>query len=788
MPSYSQNDRLISVHTSLGEDVLIATSIQGHEAISQLFHYEVEAFATNETEIPFHELIGQRLTVTVKTHGQADFRYFDGIISSMQRCGRDAGITMFRFQVVPKFWLLTRTTQSRIFQQMTVPEILKQVLGKLDVEWKILGNWEKRDYCVQYRESDFAFASRLMEEEGIFYFFTIDPKADNLHKMVISDQQQSFPQNPVDSIWQFYEIEGGNKDKEGVYGWEKSQHLRSAKLELMDHSFELAHKDLLAEETIQTEAQLGSTVHKFNVGNEDTELFDFPGGYAQRFDGIAPSGVEQPAELQKIFEDNKRTARLRMQQEAALSLSVEGQSTSPAVWPGFKFTLARHFSDDGQYLCTEHNFQFSQAAGSEAHTGSSASRAVQESQFRAIPIALPFLPQMVVPKPVIHGTQTAVVVGPEDEEIFVDKYGRVKVQFHWERPRKNNASASCWVRVASNWAGKQYGTMFIPRIGMEVVVAFEEGDPDCPLIVGCVYNSECMPPWELPANKTQSGIKTRSSARADNTNLNEFRFEDKLGNEHIFLHAEKDYHVRVKNEYRGYIGADFHETVAGQAMIKHAQNSNLDVGGNLLETVGGNMHLKVGGDFVVSCKNFTIDATGTGLIATGGNLKCDSSGDLALSAVGNGGFVASSAVAIKGGGTKFVAAGGGAYVTGPMVYINSGDMAVTVGGVAALSPSAAAAPSEPLEQGQAMLPPNPAGEDDGDENSETETEGEQHWIEIELVDDAGQPVAGEAVEVTLPDGKKRRGSTGRDGKYKTFSKTGGSAQVTFPRLDQDAWS
>jgi type VI secretion system secreted protein VgrG len=311
------------------------------------------------------------------------------------------------------------------------------------------------------------------------------------------------------------------------------------------------------EETRDPQAELaiaqGELRATLRVGNNDKlEIYDFPGEYAQRFDGIDRGGAEQAAELEKIFEDNRRTARLRLQEEAAGALTIRGTSTCRNLVSGHKFTLDRHFDADGEYVLSRVEHTATIAKDGYRSGGDLAFE--YANSFECIPAAVPFRPERDTPKPTVRGTQTAVVVGPAGEEIFTDKYGRVKVQFHWDREGKHDADSSCWIRVATMWGGKSWGMIHIPRIGQEVIVDFLEGDPDQPIVIGSVYNADQMPPYELPKNMTQSGLKTRSSKGGGTQNYNEILIEDKKGSEVISIHAEKDMVETVENNFTRSVG------------------------------------------------------------------------------------------------------------------------------------------------------------------------------------------------------------------------------------------
>ncbi len=546
MGKFQQAKFPLEVTTPLGKDVLLLVGFTGHEALSRLFSFQLDMLAEKTADVAFDKLLGQKVTASL-TLASGQKRHFNGICNRIGQGAQDADFTSYHLEIVPQFWFLTRRSQSRIFQHLSVPDILKKVLDGIDVSFELQGTFEKRDFCVQYRETDFNFASRLMEEEGIYYFFKHEAGS---HKMVVANT----PQSHADLSKITYEtIAGGNRPDDRIHEWHKVQELRSGKYTLFDHSFELPHKHLEADKTIAESVAAGKVTHKQKVGgNDKLEIFDYPGEYAQRFDGVDRSGGEQASELQKIFQDNKRTVEIRMQEEAAAGLVIHGTGNCRQMTSGHKFTLEKHFNADGPYVLTG-VVHYAMMHGAYRSTDEAFD---YHNSFTCIPLAVPFRPSRQTPKPFVQGTQTAVVVGPKGEEIFTDKYGRVKVQFHWDREGKNDGDSSCWVRVGTAWAGKQWGAIHIPRIGHEVIVAFQEGDPDQPIIVGSVYNAEMMPPYKLPDNKTQSGLKTRSSLKGTPDNFNELRFEDKKGSEDIYFHAERTFHRLVESDDDLKVGHD----------------------------------------------------------------------------------------------------------------------------------------------------------------------------------------------------------------------------------------
>jgi type VI secretion system secreted protein VgrG len=599
--NYVHSVRPISIKTPLGPDELLLVGLSGSESLSHLFNFHLDLVADNKKDIAFDKLLGQKVSVTLKMP-EGKERYFSGICKSVSQGERDKELTLYRMEMVPQFWLWTRRAQSRIFQHISVPEILKKVLEGLDVTYEIQGKFEERDYCVQYRETDFNFATRLMEEEGIYYFFKHSADA---HKMVLANTPQSHPDVPGPSKLIYEGMEEGQAHwkEDRVHTWEKTQDLRSGKFLLWDHTFELPHKHLEADKPIQDSVNVGKVGHKLKVGNNDKlEIYDYPGEYAQRFDGVDKGGGDRPADIQKIFDDNKRTVGIRMQEEALPSLLIQGTSDCRQLTSGHKFTLEKHYNADGAYVLSsvQHSSQLSNyRSGGGEFTYSNA--------FSCIPVALPYRPLRTTPKPFVQGTQTAVVVGPPGEEIFTDKYGRVKVQFHWDREGKNNADSSCWIRVGQIWAGKRWGASFWPRIGQEVIVAFQEGDPDQPIIIGSVYNADQMPPYQGDGldskhKKDNKVAGVKSNTTPGGKGFNEWRFDDTKGKEEIFIHAERNMDQRVKHDSMERVIHDRHLIVgrekdggkSGDQREQVYQDKHMNVKRHQEEHIEGSMKFMIG--------------------------------------------------------------------------------------------------------------------------------------------------------------------------------------------------
>jgi len=661
---YKEGNRYLYLTTPLGPDVLLLDKFTGTESISELFRFELKMYAAVGTDVPFDKLLGQGVSFGVQGVDDEERRDFNGVVAAMSELHQDKNFTHYEAVVVPRFWALSQRSQCRIFQQKSVPDILKKVLDGLDVSYELQGTYEPREYVTQYHESDFDFASRLMEEEGIFYFF----KHEDSHKMVVADRSQSFGPIKGPSSTVIYEgVEGGNREEERITQWTKQQELRSGKYTLWDHNFQLPHKHLEAVQPVVETINIGTVTHKLKVaGNETWEVFKHPGEYAKRFDGISSSGGEQPSELNKIFTDNTRTVKIRAHGIETPMLLIRGASNVRFLTPGHKFTLDRHFNADGSYVLTsvyhvgrEGDMRARSSQGKKPH---------YENAFSCIPFALPYAPPRRTARPVIAGAQTAVVTGPPGEEIFTDKYGRVKAQFHWDREGEYNASSSCWMRVGSPWAGKQWGMIHIPRIGQEVIVEFLEGDPDRPIIVGSVYNADTMPPYALPDNKTQSGVRSRSSKGGGPANFNEIRFEDKKGSEQLVVHAEKDQLLEVEHDETHWVGNDQIITIDNDRWDTVKNDEHIDIKANRHVKVGTDYNNKVGMDY-------SLDSGMNTHIKSGMNIGVQAGMGIHLKANMPIILESSLQVSLKVGGSFVDVGPAGVSITGPLVLINSGGAA-----------------------------------------------------------------------------------------------------------------
>ncbi|MCC6132127.1 MAG: type VI secretion system tip protein VgrG [Acidobacteria bacterium] len=589
MSGYTQDNRKVALTTPLGKDVLLFQSLKGTEAISEPFRIEVQAIAECATRIPFDKLLGRECGILMKMGKDEEPCYLSGVCAEVHQGMRTWTFARYRLVLVPEFQLLDKKRRSRIFVEENVPGILKKVLEGQNVSFELGETYEPRDFCVQYRESDFDFASRLMEEEGIRYYFEHTASG---HKMILSDNASRHPTVPGPATLTFEDIEGGLREKERIYRWEKAQSMRSGKITLWDHCFEIPHKNLESQEVILDSVVAGTETHRLRAGGVETrESYDWPGRYAQRFDGIDRNGGPRPAELSKIFRDGPRTAAIRMDEETVPALTIQGMTNARHLRAGHRFVLKGHFNGDGPYFITATSFEAEETGN--YRTGRS-EPPTYKLGFTCLPAAVPYRPRRKTPLPRISGPQSAVVVGPPGEEIFTDKYGRVKVQFHWDRDGKHNQDSSCWIRTGTMWAGRMWGMVHIPRIGQEVIVAFLEGDPDQPIIVGSTYNSDMMPPYPLPANKTQSGLKSRSSPGGGPANFNELRFEDKKGSEQVYLHAEKNEDIVVENDKTEFVGHDETIEIGHDRTESVGHDETLSVGNDRTRRVGKNEAVTIG--------------------------------------------------------------------------------------------------------------------------------------------------------------------------------------------------
>jgi type VI secretion system secreted protein VgrG len=678
--------------TGLGEQLKVLR-FSGSEGMSSLYEFQLEVACENQ-DLDFSQVVGKPGVLSL--NGELVPRYVHGIVSRFEQVNELPRYAIYRVTVVPQVWRLQHRHDCRIFQKLDTPAILKKVFETAGVpaeavRFSLVSSYEPRDYCVQYRESDWAFASRLMEEDGIFYFFE---HQEDKHVLVLGDKESALKAIDGVELLPFRRSTGGVVQEDHVLRFRRLQEVRPGKTSLRDFNFKKPGLPMEAQHEAEEDT--------------DLEVYDYPGEYQDPGRGSSAKGTT--------------IARLRLEAWQAARMQAQGESDCERLAPGRLFTLQEHSREDynGRYLLTH-----------VSHSGTQPQVMEEESQqgefsytnyFTCIPEKVPYRPARATPRPHVRGVQTAVVVGPSGEEIHVDEWGRVKVQFHWDRQGKLDENSSCWVRVSQLWAGEGWGAIFIPRIGQEVIVDFIEGDPDRPLIIGRVYNGANLVPYELPAHKTKSTIKSNSSQGGDG--YNELRFEDEKHKEQFFMHAERNMDVHVKNDSFENILHDRHQTIGSQGKDGKVGDQNemvlkdksLTVHRHSQEHVGGDLKLLVGGidgpgdvDIVIKSNRMELVHKNSHLhVKQNLNEKVDGSqslqvdGDLhmkvaGLHAVEAGKEIhlksdkivleATSGITIKGPGGFITIDASGIAIKGTLVQINTGGSALAGSGVKPTAPT-----------------------------------------------------------------------------------------------------
>ncbi len=558
----TQTHRPIAVSTPLDEDVLVITRMTGHEALGHLFEYQLELLSEDH-EIKLDDMLGGNVTVRLDISDDMT-RYFNGYISHFLYLGSQGRYATYRVILNPWLWFLTRTADCRIFQEMSVPDIVKQVFrdhGFTDFDDTLSDTYRTREYCVQYRETDFDFVSRLLEHEGIYYYFRHE---NGRHVLVLADGIGSHDTVSGYETVPFQIATADRREpRERIYAWTLAGKMQPAAFALNDFDFKAPRKDL--------RTQLSVAGHQAPA---DLEVYNYPGYYTESSDG-------------------DRYVRIRMEEKEARYETVHGEGDAKGLTTGALFDLSEYPRTDQnrKYLIVSADYELQ----SDAYQTTAGASIRQEYQcrFTALDSQHTYRPPRTTPKPVVQGPQTAIVVGPKGHEIHTDEWGRVKVHFHWNRYDKADESSSCWIRVGQIWTGKQWGSMHIPRIGQEVIVDFLEGDPDRPIITGHMYNDVNPPPYELPSFATVTTVKSNSSKGGGG--FNEIRMEDKKGEEQLFVHAEKNFDLRVKNDRFETIGQD-RNTVVENDKKEHVKNDRHEkVDNHHNEKIGGDRNLKVVG-------------------------------------------------------------------------------------------------------------------------------------------------------------------------------------------------
>lgn len=713
----TQDTRWASIETPLGKDVLLFRRMAGVEELGRIFQYELE-LCSEDPNITFDNIIGENVTIRMN-YTESDARFVNGVVQRFSRTQEVEDLTYYQATIVPNFWFLTRTRDCRIYQNMDAVSIIKEVLaeqGIADVEYKLGSTtYPTREFCVMYRESYFNFVSRLMEQEGIYYYFKHE---DGKHTLVLINASSLHEPVTGFETMDYIPRDKGSIDQDSIYYWIEMGQFESGVFKYADYSLETP-KNIM-----RGEHEVARPYAKANL-----ERFDYPGRYAAA--GDATNYAKYRAEE---FQVDYQTYRAEC--------IIRGTAC------GALFTLAKYplDSQNAEYLITSTTIN---VVGTDYTSAPVEGQQLEpfKCSFTAIKKAEQFRSESITPLPFVHGPQTATVVGPSGDEIHTDEYGRIKVQFHWDRYGNSDENSSCFIRLAQSWAGKNWGAVVLPRIGQEVVVEFLEGDPDRPIVTGSLYNADNKPPYALPANMTMSVMKSNSSKGGQG--FNEIRFEDKKDSEQIFVHGQKnfdkrilndsftwignDHHLQVVNDRKEKVDNDKHETVGrdhvelverdhnltikGKEAIKITDSHTHTVEGDVIQVykanhseevtedyylkadnivieAGTNVTIKVGDSYIaIESSGITIGTTGDielkadgdivmesggdTTVTADGNIETESTGDTTITATGSGEFVAdggltleSSATAELTSSSTTVSGDGSLTLEGGMVSIN----------------------------------------------------------------------------------------------------------------------
>lgn len=600
---FNQASRLAKVTSPLGPDVLLLNEMGGDEELGRLFSYELQLNSL-DANIDLNQLLGKPMSVSLQLADGGE-RYFHGLVA---RCSQNIDQGQFAsYQVTlrPWLWLLSRTSDCRIFQNLSIPQIIKQVfrdLGFSDFEDALSRPYREWEYCVQYRETSFDFVSRLMEQEGIYYFFRHE---QDRHVLVLADAYGAHATVPGYTSVPYYPKDEQQRERDHMHNWHLVQQVQPGSLELNDYDFQRPSASIDVRSAMPRPHTAG-----------DYPLYDYPGTYVKS-------------------EDGEHYARTRIEALQTLHEQVEFSGNARGLGSGHLFSLTGFSRRDQnrEYLILGARYYITQE---RLESGGGAASAQFDSSLTCIDAQQSFRPLANTHRPIVKGPQTALVVGPKGEEIWTDQYGRVKVHFYWDRHDQSNENSSCWIRVSQSWAGKNWGSMQIPRIGQEVIVSFLEGDPDRPIITGRVYNAEQTVPYDLPENATQSGMKSRSSKGGSPANFNEIRMEDKKGLEQLYIHAERNQDIVVEVDESHSVGHDRNKSIGHNETVTIGNNrlrivkqeDVLSVGQKKTDSISQSYVIEVGENLRLVCGESILELNASGQInLTGVQISFYASGD-----------------------------------------------------------------------------------------------------------------------------------------------------------------
>jgi type VI secretion system secreted protein VgrG len=587
--AFTQSTRLTKITSPLGPDVLLLKHLGGSDELGRLFEYELQ-LTSADGAIDLNLLLGKPMSLSLQL-ADGSKRFFHGLVARCSQGVNRGQFASYQVTLRPWLWLLSRTSDCRIFQNQTIPQIIKQVfreLGFSDFEEALSQPYREWEYCVQYRETSFDFVSRLMEQEGIYYYFRHE---QDRHVLVLADAYGAHHTAPGYAAVPYYPPDEQQRERDHIDDWKLAQQVLPGSLELNDYDFQRPSARINVRSAMPRPHTAG-----------DYPLYDYPGTYVQSQDG-------------------EHYARTRIQALQSLHEQIELHGNARGLGSGHLFSLSGFGREDQnrEYLIVQARYELSQES---LESGGSGEGAQFSSRLACIAAQQNFRPLPSTRRPIVQGPQTAMVVGPAGEEIWTDQFGRVKVHFYWDRHDQSNENSSCWIRVSQAWAGKNWGSMQIPRIGQEVIVSFLEGDPDRPIITGRVYNAEQTVPYNLPANATQSGMKSRSSKGGSPANFNEIRMEDKKGAEQLYIHAERNQDIVVEVDESHVVGHDRHKSVGhnetvliGADRIRAVQlNDILLVGAAKTDSISGSYLIEVGENLRLVCGKSVLELNASGQI------------------------------------------------------------------------------------------------------------------------------------------------------------------------------
>jgi type VI secretion system secreted protein VgrG len=614
--------------------------MEATEELSRLFEFELEVLSEDHA-IKLDDLVGQNVTIRFNMRDD-EARYFNGCVSRFAHVGAVGKYAQYQVVLRPWLWFLTRTSDCRIFQDKSVPEIIKEICnenGYSDIEDGLSESYRKWVYCVQYRETDFNFLSRLMEQEGIYYYFKHE---NGKHTLVLADAHSSHELCAGYEEVPFYTpAEGDPREQDHIYEWSIEQNFQSCAYALCDFDFERPRSDM----KVKTKA---SRSHPM----ADLEIYDYPGVYCE------PGSKAEQYSPRDFIDNGEFYANSRINELQSSYERATGRGNARGLFAGglFELTDCPREDQNREYLIVAATHEINVSEYETLGTGDEPVEDAYVCDITAMDSKQLFRPPRVTPKPIVQGPQTAVVVGPSGEEIWTDQYGRVKIQFHWDRYGQADENSSCWVRVAQIAAGKSWGGIQIPRIGHEVIVEFLEGDPDRPIITGSVYNGDAKPPFGLPDSGMVGGMKSNSTPGGGG--YNEFSLNDTKGKEMIIVHGQYDMETTIENDQTLTVHNNRKSTVDVDDAETVGNNQTQSIGVNQDQTVGSNQTLKVGADQTVTIganKTETVAADKTESVGSNKTTTIGSMFQISVGAVMNESVGAAKAEEI--GGAKSVSVG-----------------------------------------------------------------------------------------------------------------------------------